>query len=526
MSVKWPFLHAFWIGPLVVALACFSAAAQKTIPGIVFKELSGEETGLKAIMEKWKADERERQGGQFGSHGWWPWGLVAFDYDNDGAMDLLVLQHGESKSIIIRNELKDKGTLTFINANPQLGLPSNGLAGCFKPLIWDFDGDGFLDLAFCDAEKNTCFFNIEGKKFEPMDFAFGQLEGIREVADVNGDGYLDVYNDWAQFLYDPQTRKFIRKEQAAPLFANPPEAVGEFLAKAWDKKENRYLQVRYFEGIDLNGDGIPDLVCAGFASYGGDMFGKFLIGAKDGTFTDAGDALGLPGWGTPVHVADLNGDGIDDVLIAGMGLYLSDGAGKFALKPGPLTDFLKNVGPYVHKVYPVDFANQGKMDLAICNPRKRLAAIFENRGRGDFKLLHRIHSWEDPIAICDINNDGLMDVCIGGPDDTITIFLNQTPNAGRYCNLYPRMPRPNPYAVGARIEVFRAGDLDKPGKKPFLQEAAHPDATPIHIGLAGAVTFDLRVTFPGQELKIVELKGVQARNRLQITPDGKLVEIK
>jgi hypothetical protein len=526
-SSRWALFPPIVIITLALSLNGIVAPGQKPDHGIVFKELTGEETGLKAIMEQWKADELQRQGGQFGSHGWWPWGLAAFDYDNDGDLDLLVQQHGEPKSIIIRNELKEKGTLTFVNANPELGLPSNGLAGCFKPLIWDFDGDGFLDLAYCDAEKNTCFFNIQGKKFEPMDYAFAQLEGIKEIGDVNGDGYLDVYHEWSQFLYDPKTRKFIRHAQPLPLHGNPPEVIAEFLAKAGEKKENRYLQVRFFEGIDLNGDGIADLVCSGSAPYGGDMFGKFLLGTKDGKYTDGGEALGLPSWGTPIYVADLNGDGVADILVSGMGLYLSDSKGKFSLKPGPLTDFLKKVGPYVHKVYPVDFANHGKMDLVVSNPRGKLAAIFENRGQGDFKLLHQINAWDaDPIAVCDINNDGLMDVCIGGPDDTITIFLNQTPNPGNYCNLYPRMPTPNPYAVGTKIEVYHAGDLDKPNKKPFLKEAAHPDATPIHIGLGKATTFDLRVTFPGMEPKEIKVKNVQARNRLEITPDGKLAEIK
>jgi hypothetical protein len=526
------FYRAFTLvgGWLLLALLASTSGARLDTPvedeGVVFRELSGEETGLKAIMENWKADELQRQGGEFGDHGWWPWGLVAFDYNNHGALDLLVQHHGQPRSRILRNQLKETGTLTFVNANPELGLPGNGLAGCFKPLVWDFDGDGFLDLAFCDAMDNTCFFNIKGKSFDPMGFGFSQGEGIREI-DVNDDGYPEVFHEQAKFLYDPGTRKFKRVEIQHPLVANPPEAIAAFLAEVAERKENRFLKIRYLEGVDLNGDGLPDVICAGFGTYGGSSFGRYLLANKDGAYTDATEQLGLPLEGTPVYAGDFNGDGIDDLLIAGAGFYLSDGKGKYALQPGPLTEFLKKTGPYLHQVYPVDFNNDGQMDLVVCNPRLSSVAMFENRGQGDFKLLHQVGSWDgDPVAVCDINNDGLMDVCIGGPGDTVTIFLNQTPHPGRYCNLYLHMAKPNPYAVGARVEVFPAGAIDKPNSRPLLRERAHPDGTPIHIGLGKVTTFDLRVTFPGPKPKVVELQHVEACKRLQLAPVGKLVKDK
>jgi hypothetical protein len=497
---------------------------QETDRGIVFQELSGEQTGLSAILETWKAAERKRQGGALGSHAWWPWGVVAFDYDRDGALDLLLQQHGSAGSLIARSRLRDTGKLNFVNANPDLGLPSNGLAGCFKPLVWDFDGDGFLDLAFCDALPNTCFFNKQGKRFEPMGYAFAQGEGIRHVGDVNGDGYLDVYHDHARFLYDPQARKFRREGYPHPFVARPPQAVAGVLEEMRKRKENRFLKVRYLEGLDLDGDGVPDLVCAGFGSYGGSSFGRYLLGRPGGTWVDATEALGLPLEGTPVFALDLNGDGAADLLIAGAGLYLSDGKGRYELRPGPLTDYLKKPGPYLHQVYAADLNNDGAMDLVVSIPRGRSMAVFENRGSGDFRLVTQAETWDgEPVAVCDIDDDGLLDVCVGGPGDTVTIFLNRTARAGNFGRLYPRMARPNPYAVGTKLEVFRAGGLGRPGVRPVLTDHAHPDATPVHVGLGAATAFDLRVTFPGKVPRVVEHRGLPARRRIEVSPDGKVV---
>lgn len=88
------------------------------------------------------------------------------------------------------------------------------------------------------------------------------------------------------------------------------------------------------------------------------------------------------------------------------------------------------------------------------------------------------------------------------------------------------MDAPNPYAVGAPIEVFKAGELGKEKAKVIYKEEAHADATPVHVGLGVAKTFDLRVTFPNKTPKIVELKAVEAKGHWKVTPDGKIEALK
>src|SRR5712692_4749290 len=61
-SSRWALFPLIMISALVLNFAGLLAPGQNPDNGIVFKELTGEETGLKGIMEKWKADELQRQG--------------------------------------------------------------------------------------------------------------------------------------------------------------------------------------------------------------------------------------------------------------------------------------------------------------------------------------------------------------------------------------------------------------------------------------------------------------------------------
>src|SRR5262249_24216409 len=140
-------------------------------------------------------------------------------------------------------------------------------------------------------------------------------------------------------LYDPKARTFLRSAYQPPLHAKPPEVIAALME---EKKKTRFFHVHFVEA-DLNGDGIPDLIAGGFASYSRDSFTRALICDQAGNYTDQTAALGLPLDGTPILVADLTGDGHPDILVSGgarAGLYLNDGKGKFSLREGDVTSFL------------------------------------------------------------------------------------------------------------------------------------------------------------------------------------------
>ncbi|MCZ7644292.1 MAG: VCBS repeat-containing protein [Planctomycetota bacterium] len=284
----------------------------------------------------------------------------------------------------------------------------------------------------------------------------------------------------------------------------------------------RFWRYKYFADFDLDGDRVKDVVISGYAGYNGHPLGFFLTAGAEGALADRTEAAGLPKDAAPILLADLDADGHVDLVSArgGGGIFLNDGKGKFTLKPGPATDFLRKDGPYLHVAYAEDFDADGDLDLVLVNPRHKSTAIFEHAGKGEFKCIHAQQSWDsDPIAIADFNADGRPDVAIGGPDTAITILLNAAAT-GNYCNLSLRMDAPNRFAAGARVEAFKAGELAKENALPFARFVAPADGFPIHLGLGEAKTFDLRVVFPGKESKPLTLFSVEARPRVTIAPAG------
>lgn len=133
--------------------------------------------------------------------------------------------------------------------------------------------------------------------------------------------------------------------------------------------------------------------------------------------------------------------------------------------------------------------------------------------------------WDaDPLVLGDFNDDGRVDVMIGGSGDkeNVGIFVNETPSAGNFCKLHVRMPSPNTYGVGTQVAIYSHGELFKKGARARRIESAPLDGSPIHIGLGTETKFDIRVTFPGR--RPMESTNVQAAPSIRIAPDSPLFD--
>jgi hypothetical protein len=187
---------------------------------------------------------------------------------------------------------------------------------------------------------------------------------------------------------------------------------------------------------DVNGDGKPDLIvanwCASINSNGGcstDGVVSVLIGNGDGTFQTA-VTYDTGGFETlSVAVADVNGDGKPDVLVANVcasetncnngivGVLLGNGDGTFqtAVTYG-------SGGHTAESVAVADVNGDGKPDLVVANQcvdsscsTDGAAGVLLGNGDGTFQAAVTYDSGgllSDSIAVADVNGDGKPDLVV------------------------------------------------------------------------------------------------------------------
>ncbi|HGY90985.1 MAG TPA: CRTAC1 family protein [Planctomycetes bacterium] len=441
-------------------------------------------------------------------------GVGLLDFDGDGLLDV-VLTAGSTVDRARRGEpgygtrlFRNLGDLRFEDVTERAGIPPTGWASA--PVAGDYDGDGRTDLLITQFGRNILLHN-EGGRFKDVTATAGFTGDDWSTSavfhDLDGDGDLDLYVcNYLDFPLDDPPR------QGKPGFQNclwkgmevmcGPKGLPPSQDRCFENLgEGRFKEVTHDWGLDVgaafglgvvagdfDGDGSPELYVAN------DGMPNFLFDRNaQGRFEDVAYFLGVscseggaPQAGMGVDAADLNGDGIQDLVCTNFSgeennLYLSQGgqavyveSSSFAGTALAARDLLGwGVGLR-------DFDLDGRIDLFVADghvypqaarpgtgtdyPQWNLYFAGEGDGRfrrltGDDLSALGVKKVSRGAAFGDLDNDGDVDIVVANLNDVVSLIENRLDRAAlrrHFVGLRLVGAGSLRDAVGARVTVATA----------------------------------------------------------------------
>ena len=176
-----------------------------------------------------------------------------------------------------------------------------------------------------------------------------------------------------------------------------------------------------------------------------------------------------------VAVADLNGDGTADLVIANknantVSVLLSNGDGSFQ----PQRTYATGTRPVAVAV--ADLNDDGRPDLVVTNESDRTVSVLLGNGDGTFQKQQTFVVGATPlaVAVADLNGDGQPDLVVAnGADSTVSVLLG---NGNGTFQDSPDYLAQHTFAVGPQPFSVVAADLNGDGK-PDLVTADYGNGT-------------------------------------------------
>ncbi|MBU8772032.1 CRTAC1 family protein [Cytobacillus oceanisediminis] len=454
---------------------------------------------------------------------------VWLDYDNDGYADLFVGAWGQSSLF------KNNGDGTFTDVTEKANI--NIWAYVSKAITLDFNKDGHLDLylgAYFDEKDNL--WDLKDTKIFHNDFEKAKNGGVNYLlknngdgtftdvasemkvddkgwtlatgsADLNGDGWPDIYN---ANDFGPDSL-YLNKE-------------GKDFEKIVQK---RGIGDDTFKGMNVD---FGDVFHTGkFANYVSNISKeKYLLEgnqmwiAEDGeTYKDVAPDLGIKqagwSWGARFFDADNNGD-LDLAVTNGFisadkdSTYWFD-MGTLATTPGFIVQDAKNWPNFKNKSmsgYETKslflYKNNKFEDVA-----KDVGITFKDDGRG--------------VAVVDLDNNGTLDLVYANQGAKARVYRNEQSSGSKWIKLtLEGSGSSNRDAIGSKVTITNKGIKTVIEKDGGNSHGAQSDPR-IHLGLKDSKQAEeIQIIWPSGQVDT--FKNVEANKSYYLKEGaGKLTEV-
>jgi hypothetical protein len=470
-----------------------------------------------------------------------PGGVALLDYNNDGLLDIFLVNGGRITSPMQTPENFDRhdpqywnrlyrqnkdGSFTDVTEQAGLANAGDGNYG-MGVAVGDYDNDGYPDLYVTSYGKNILYHNNGDGTFTDVTAKAGVAAGGWSVSagffDYDNDGKLDLfvtrYMEWdTKHSKDcggnyhtycppeefPATTSILYHNNGDGTFTDVSQRSG--IAS----KKGRALGVAF---ADYDEDGFTDIFVAN------DGMQQYLYHNNgNGTFAElgleAGAALSEDGRrlsGMGVVFQDYDNDGRPDVMVTELpreiyGVYHNDGGGSFSYRSLETGLGVLSSGSAGWGVGLEDFDNDGWKDLFVAQghvldnvehidpslhyPELPLVAMNHN---GRFEGVDSGSA--TPVAgrgaaFGDINNDGWQDVVMTYLGGHPQVFTNRG-GKSHWLTISLRGTRSNRDGFGARVKVN--------GQTRFATSAGSYLSSSdkrLHFGLGTAATAKVEIAWP------------------------------
>ena len=504
-------------------------------------------------------------------------GVAFLDYDNDGWLDLLVLNGTrlEGAPPGTTNRLyRNNRDGTFTDVTERAGLTRTGWASAVT--VGDYDNDGFDDLFITYYGHNVLYHNNGDGTFTDVT----ERAGLREVSarygsgctwvDYDRDGRLDLF---VAYYLDTTLERLPKPGENAecrwrgvPVNCGPRGLPAGFVRLFHNNGDGTFSDVSRQAGVaaasgsypmtavaaDYDDDGWPDLyvACDSTPSW-------LFRNQHDGTFRQEGlergvavSEDGIEQAGMGIALGDYDLDGNLDIFKTHFsddtnGLYRNDGNGYF-------DDFTVRAGIGVETRYigwgtgMVDLDNDGLPDLFVVTgsvypeverllpayPFRTPRLVFRNLGNGRFEELideagpgvAAVHSSRG-CAFGDFDNDGDVDVLVMNMNEPPSLLRNDVSGKGHWLKVLLIGVQSNRSAIGGRV-VARYGGRAQAQAVTAQSSFYSANDRRLHFGLGEATSADLTIRWPNgatekipnvgadQLIVVREGEGILRRQRL------------